>query len=92
MSRYLILTEDEWGYQYTTKQECWQNALSKFYEYIGGGKLSIEDFKLLIKNKVAKEAVGLFNKMVYDSDNEITFFGRIEEPFVNDFKEIEECD
>lgn len=88
MNRYLILTEDEWGYQYTTKQECWQNALLKFYEYINGGKLSIDDFKLLIKNKIAKEAVELFNKMIYDSDNKITFFGRIPEPFINEFIEF----
>lgn len=89
MNRYLVLTKDDWGFQYTTVKNNWMDALADFYKYIDNGQLSPEDFELLIKNKVAKEAINLFNQMINDSEDEIAFFGIIKEPFVSDFTFIE---
>lgn len=56
---------------------------------MGGGAISIEDFESLIKNKTAKEGVKLFNQLIDIPDGAITFFGRINKPFVSDFVEFD---
>lgn len=89
MNNYLILTIDTSVRQFTTQQGCWQSALSRFYNYMGGGAISIEDFESLIKNKTAKEGVKLFNQLIDIPDGAITFFGRINKPFVSDFVEFD---